>query len=107
MSTTVTRMTIGEVCECEGVTRTLLVQLVEYDIARPLGGGPSRDWVFDVSGVAWIKRALRIQRDFDLDWAAVAVMVDLLREREALQQENRSLRQRLERFLAGSDGQDG
>lgn len=103
MSTTVTRMSMSELCEHEGVTRALLVQLVEYDIARPIEGGADADWSFDVGSVSWIKRALRLQRDLELDLAAVAVLVDLLREREQLQWENRCLRRRLGRFLAEGD----
>ena len=100
MTTSVTIITIGELCEREGVSRAELLQLVDYEIARPLAGDAAEDWVFDVAGALWIKRALRLQRDLELDWAAVAMLVDLLREREQLERENRCLRQRLERFLA-------
>jgi chaperone modulatory protein CbpM len=99
MSTSVTSISVSELCEREELSPTLLVQLVEYEIARPLAGESSEDWIFDVSGAHWINRALRLRRDLELDWAAVAMLVDLLRERERLQAENACLRQRLARFL--------
>jgi chaperone modulatory protein CbpM len=78
--------------------------MVQYDIARPVAGTSIEDWVFDANAAHWLKKALRLQRDLDLDWVAVAMLVDLLRERERLDRENRRLRQRLGRFLA-DDGQ--
>ncbi len=100
MTASVTRVTLTELCELEGVSRTLVVRLVQHDIARPVSGKNEADWVFDTTGARWMSRAIRLQRDLELDWVAVAMLVDLLRQREQLEGENRLLRQRLERFLA-------
>ncbi len=100
MNTPVTRITVAELCECNGMSRTTLLQLVQYDIAAPLVGTSIDDWEFDTSTARWMQRAVRLQRDLDLDWLAVATLIDLLREREELRRENRELRQRLGRFLA-------
>lgn len=97
------RVTVQELCEREDLSRTLLLELIEYDIARPVAGSSAEDWVFDISGTHWLKRALRLQRDLDIDWIAVAMLVDLLREREQLSEENHLLRQRLGRFLSEGD----
>lgn len=99
MTSTMIRITVSELCEREEVSRSVLMQLVEYDIANPYAGSSVEDWVFEVSSVSWMKRAIRLQRDLDIDWMAVAVLIDLLREREQLCQENDRLRQRLGRFL--------
>ena len=56
--------------------------------------------MIDATNAQWMQRAIRLQRDLDIDWVAVAMLIDLLREREQLSYENRILRQRLERFLA-------
>jgi chaperone modulatory protein CbpM len=93
-------MTVSELCECEGVPSNLLLTLVEYDIAQPVQGNNPEDWVFDATGIIWVKKAIRLHRDLDLDWLAVATLVDLLRDRERLARENSVLKQRLERFLA-------
>ncbi len=99
MPTTVVRVTVQELCEQGGLARSLLVELVQYDIAQPVAGSSVDDWVFDATAAHWLKKALRLQRDLDLDWVAVAMLVDLLRERERLHHENQSLKQRLGRFL--------
>ncbi len=99
----VMRITVKEVCEQERLSHSLLVELVEYDIARPVAGSSREDWVFDCTGVHWLKRAIRLHDDLDIDWLAVATVVDLLRERETLVEENRQLKQRLSRFLAEDD----
>ena len=46
-----------------------------------------------------MKKAVRLHRDFELDWFATGMLVDLLRQRERLYRENRELRRRLQRFV--------
>ena len=103
MISSVMRITVEEVCEQEQLPVALLVELVEYDIVRPVAGSSGEDWVFDCTGLHWLKRAIRLQRDLELDWLAVATVLDLLRERETLVEENRLLKQRLSRLLSEGD----
>jgi len=100
MSSSITRISVSELCEREGVPPSLLLQLVHYEIARPLSGSSTEDWEFDTVSAHWMQRAIHLQRDLDIDWVAVATLIDLLRERDRLRLENRALRQRLERFLS-------
>lgn len=100
MNSTVMRVTVRELCEREGVSREAVLELIQHEIAEPLEGSSVEDWCFDATSVHWMNRALRLQRDLEIDWVAVAMLIDLLREREALDRENQYLRQRLERFLA-------
>ena len=100
MSSSVTRITVSELCEREGVPPSLLVQLVHYEIAHPLSGSTADDWVFDTVSAQWMQRAIHLQRELEIDWVAVATLIDLLRERDRLQRENEALRQRLGRFIA-------
>lgn len=100
MSTRIVHITAREICEREGISEQQVVTIVEQGIARPLRGSSTQDWEFDAASTAWMKKALRLHRDFDLDWFATAMLVDLLRQRERLHLENRALRQRLQRFLA-------
>ncbi len=100
MTASVTRVTVTELCEREGVSHTILVTLVEHEIARPIAGTGTDDWVFDATGAQWVYKAVRLHRDLELDWVAVSMLVDLLRQREQLDRENRLLKQRLARFLA-------
>jgi len=99
MADSVLQISVTEFCEREDVSEQVVVTIVEYGIASPISG-PDRDaWVFDTASARWMKKALRLRRDLELDWVAVAMVVDLLRRQERLQQENRRLQQRLQRFL--------
>jgi len=99
MVTTMLQVSVRELCECEDISESVLVDAVEHEIVAPLAGERSSEWVFDVTHVVWIRKAVHLRRDLDLDWVAIAMVIDLLREREQLDQENQLLRQRLERFL--------
>lgn len=90
---------LTEVCSELNLPREACVELVEHGIVRPEGQRPE-DWAFDVTMVSVIRRATRLRRDLDLDWSAVAMVVNLLEERDALRAELETLQQRLDRFLA-------
>ena len=94
-----TRVTVTELCEREGITHSLVVSLVELEIVRPVEGANIENWVFDATGAHWVTKALRLHRDLDLDWIAIGMLVDLLQEREELHRENVVLRRQLKRFL--------
>jgi len=104
MSDQLLRVTVQELCDRQGVARSLVVELVEHEVARPLAGETPEEWVFDAAAAYWVNCALRLRRDLELDWVAVAMLVDLLRERERLTRENTQLRQRLARFVEPGDG---
>ncbi len=78
MKTAVMRITVHELCERQGLSRNVLLELVEHDIARPVAGSTVDDWVFDCGSAHWLDAAVRLRRDLDLDWIAVAMLVDLL-----------------------------
>jgi chaperone modulatory protein CbpM len=42
---------------------------------------------------------VRLQHDLDIDWVAVAMVIDLLKKNEALQRQNECFQQQLKRFL--------
>ncbi len=99
MNTSILHISVREFCECEGVSEQQVVAIVEHGIAEPMTGQRSTEWEFDTATAGWMKKALRLQRDFDIDWVATAIVVDLLRQRERLHRDNRELRQQLQRFL--------
>jgi len=100
MITGAVRITLEELCSGRGLTRATVVEMVESEVLRPVAGQSDSDWEFECSAAHWAQRALRLKTDLDLDWLAVAMLVDLLRERESLARENTRLRQRLQRFSA-------
>jgi chaperone modulatory protein CbpM len=100
MSETTLRISVSELCERQEISRSIVISVVEHEIARPVAGESAEDWLFDVTAAHWVTRAARLQRDLELDWVAVAILVDALREQERLGRENRQLRERLTRFIA-------
>lgn len=99
MSQTVVKISLRELSQSEGVAREVLIELVEFGIAEPIEGSEAADWMFDIGTVHWIRKALRLAQDLEIDWIAVALVIDLMQEREALQQDNRRYRRQLQRFI--------
>lgn len=87
-----------ELCDAESVSETYIIEAIEHGIIRPLEGTQGNDWVFTITEVSWFKKAIRLQKDLELDWVAVALVLELLQNKQSLEQENQLLRQRLERF---------
>jgi chaperone modulatory protein CbpM len=95
--TLVVEMRVEEICAAAGIPTPVLIEIVEQGIIVPAGTSP-RDWLFDTRAVALIKRACRLQRDLDIEWAGVALAMELLGELDRLRAENQLLRRQLKRF---------
>jgi len=87
-----------ELCECSDISSGLLLELVEHSIAIPLQGEVIEQWRFSVANLHKVKKATRIQRDLALDWGGIGLILQLLDEREKLEQEVDTLKQQLSRF---------
>ncbi|MDX1491478.1 MAG: chaperone modulator CbpM [Pseudohongiellaceae bacterium] len=85
-------------CEATGLETTELIEIVSHGIIEPEGSCPE-EWVFDIDMLATAKRAIRLQRDLHLDWAAVGLAIDLIQERDKLADENAILRAQLQRLM--------
>ncbi len=106
MAETLLKISINELCQLEGIESNVVVKLVEYGIAKPIEGHIEAEWVFDTSSVHWIKTAIRLYQDFEIDWVAVALVVDLLQQKETLERQNERYQQQLKRFLSGNKDTD-
>ncbi len=89
---------LNAVCDAVELPRDTFIKLVEHGIVEPRGEKPA-EWAFDLTMVSIARRAVRLRRDLKLNWAAVALVIELIEEREQLQLENELLNQRLQRFL--------
>jgi chaperone modulatory protein CbpM len=79
-----------------------VVEIVEAGIVEPRleqSGEAPDDWQFDANMLNRMQRACRLYRDLELDWAAAALVLDLLAEKEQLQRENQRLSRLLRRFI--------
>ena len=99
MSELLFEISFHELCQHEGITEQVIVVVVEHGIARPLAGMAVSDWVFESNSVFWLKKAVRLKHDLEIDWLAVAMLIDLLQDNEKLEKEKQSLHAQLERFL--------
>jgi chaperone modulatory protein CbpM len=92
-----------ELCQLEGIESQLVIEIVEYGIVMPLNKGTGEasedQWLFDTGSVHWLKKALRLHQDLEIDWVAVAMVIDLMQEKEALQKENEAYQRQLKRFI--------
>ena len=98
MTETILRISFRELCQFEEISEQTIITMVEYGIAEPLEGEDVANWIFDTNSAHWIKKAVRLNRDLEIDWVAVAMIIELLQEREFLQQQNRSFQRQLKRF---------
>jgi len=87
-----------EICQAVNLSEQNFVELIEHDIVQAKGDEPNT-WHFDVAMVGVARRAVRLHQDLDLEWSAIALIVELIEQRDQLEAENESLRRSLERFL--------
>lgn len=86
---------LARVC---GATDQTVTLLVSEGVLRPEGARP-QEWRFSGVQVCRARRALRLQRDLELDLAATALALDLIEELEALRQHVRALEYQLGRVV--------
>ncbi len=96
-SSLIVQMSIHEFCQCAELPQESLLEIVEHGIVEPSGPSPEQ-WLFDAAALATARRALRLQRELQVEWAGVALALQLLDELEQLRAENTRLRRRLSRF---------
>lgn len=87
----------SEIYQLVAITSQDLAEIVSHGIVRPHDQQAS-DWRFDEMVVAEIARAVRLQRDLQIDWAGVALALELIDELDELRRENEALRRRLSRL---------
>lgn len=92
------QISLTELCHHTNTSEATIVEFVEHGILEPIGEEEG-SWLFSVETVQLTRRATRLHRDLGINWAGVALALDLLSQRENLQLENQALRQRLQRFL--------
>jgi chaperone modulatory protein CbpM len=99
MSDVILKITFDELCQSQQISRKEMIEVVEYGIATPLAGDTLEEWVFDITSVHWVKKAIRLNQELEIDWVAVALVIELLKQKEQLQRENQNLQHQLARFI--------
>ncbi len=98
MSEILISISFNELCQVEGVESESIIEIVEYGIVEPIDGNEVDQWMFDVSSIHWIKKALRLHQDLEIDWVAVALVIDLMQQKESLEKENAAYQRQLKHF---------
>lgn len=92
------QLNFAEFCRSADVSQPTMLAMVQHDIAIPITGTEPQQWLFEQSHVKKIQKAARLYRDLDIDWADLYLVLNLLEEIEQLKNENKILKQQLERI---------
>lgn len=97
MSSLILQLNIHEFCQSAELPQAALLEIIEHGILEPSGASPEQ-WLFDANALVIAKRARRLQGELQIEWAGIALALQLLDELEQLRAENTQLRRRLSRF---------
>jgi chaperone modulatory protein CbpM len=87
-------VTLTELTRLCGASDTLVRQMVGEGLLRPQGRRPE-EWHFSGIEIRRARRALRLQRELELDLSGAALAIDLLDEIETLRARIRALEYQL------------
>ncbi|MBT1450068.1 chaperone modulatory protein CbpM [Glaciecola sp. XM2] len=97
MSDNMLIISFDELCESHHIQQEFIIEIVDYGIAKPISGDSADQWQFETASVPWLKKAIDLYTMLEMDWFAVAMIIELLKQKEALAKENTQLKRRLER----------
>jgi chaperone modulatory protein CbpM len=78
-----TFLSLEEVCLICHISPDFINDLIEYDIIKPKGLTYGQ-WEFDLMQLNRIKKALRLQKDLEVNLAGVVLILQLLDEMEKM-----------------------
>lgn len=91
------QINLQELCRATFISAEIVIDIVEHGIVEPAGQTPE-EWIFSPLMVVTTRKALRLHRDLDINWAGIALAVSLLNELEELRDKNQILERRINRF---------
>lgn len=80
------RYTLRELCERCAINAETVVSFVEFGIVTPEGHSMAQ-WRFSAQSLSRLNRALRLQRDLEVNLPGLALVLDLLDRIEDLEQQ--------------------
>ena len=89
-----------ELCKLADMSADYLEELIINNIIKPISGETPENWRFSGSAVKVVNKAIRLHQDLEIEWADIALVVDLLDEIDQLESENRQLKKQMNRLLA-------
>ncbi|MGC2165128.1 MAG: chaperone modulator CbpM [Gallionella sp.] len=85
-----TQLTLDDLCRACAVHAERIIELVDFGVLEPQGREPAR-WVFVGDSLHRARKALRLQRDLDMDLAGAALALELLDEITSLRDRIRAM----------------
>ncbi|WP_299732594.1 chaperone modulator CbpM [uncultured Tateyamaria sp.] len=82
-SEVVDTLTLQDLCRFCQTDEAWVIELVEHGVLDPIGGNSS-NWRFVGTSIRRAKKAGRLKRDLGVNTAGVALVLDLLEERDAM-----------------------
>ncbi len=79
-----TQFTLADLCYACDSDIQQIIELVDIGVLEPQGREPEH-WIFDGGNLQRVRKALRLQRDLEINVAGVALILELLEEIETLQ----------------------
>ncbi|WP_299031487.1 chaperone modulator CbpM [uncultured Sulfitobacter sp.] len=76
-------LTLQDLCRFCQADEAWVIELVEHGVLDPVGGN-SGNWRFVGTNIVRAKKARRLNRDLGVNVAGVALVLDLLEERDAV-----------------------
>lgn len=89
-------MTAEEISGEAGIHPEMLNYMVELGIIEPIQREPEE--LFNADALRTITVAMRLRNQLGVNWAGIGLVLDLLDRIRDMENENRSLKARLERF---------
>lgn len=87
---------IGEFCACLHVERHWVYELVDAGVLEPRGAEPDA-WAFPASALVRARATARLVNDLGVNLAGVAVILDLIEERDRLERRLEEIERLLDR----------
>lgn len=73
-------LTLRQLCRVFDLRADEVVELVEFGVVEPTRGRSPPDWYFSATSITRVRRALRLQRDLEINRAGLALVLDLVEE---------------------------
>jgi chaperone modulatory protein CbpM len=85
-----TRLSLADLCRACAVDAERIIELVDAGVLEARGREPAR-WIFAGASLHRARKALRLQRDLDIDLAGAALALELLDEIASLRARLRAM----------------
>lgn len=82
-SDTVDALSFPDLCRFCQAEEDWVIEVVEQGVLEPIGGNPG-NWRFVGTSIVRAKKARRLSRDLGINTAGVALVLDLLEQRDAV-----------------------